>query len=378
MRFQLFRLCASAAGLCVALLMPAGCVEISGQRLAISHDAERDSLTAFLFYDGVYDNPGRWEGKDGPTQLREFVAGGEVLLFDWPFHFAPDELRDVTEDEDQPDGLRELAAVWLESVTVEPVGWHRDAHGRIGGVQRAIVSNASRFVGALNRALDTLILESADDSTRTAQWLRAAAERGHEWLRLEGGAVHIHVPVHPGDGAMALAAAMRGESVMGEAAFLPRIIANAMLGSAHASATLTDAGLHMTAKGHGEATMLRLWIPERAYLPNLEDVVQDVAPRDLAAHILAHMRNETDDQATADLLAMAPREFILMAIVHRFEGADAAERAELRRLARDFTTPWAVHSPVPLPPDQPDDVLWLDESRRWCARMELFPLSAVE
>src|SRR5689334_16977770 len=71
--------------LIVSLLSLAGCVELVGQRLSLSYDEKTDTLRLLIFYDGIHDKAGGQGGK-GADQIPNFVAGGDIMFFDWFGH----------------------------------------------------------------------------------------------------------------------------------------------------------------------------------------------------------------------------------------------------------------------------------------------------
>lgn len=189
----------SLAVLTAALWTMSGCVELTGQRITWFYDAAKDELHFLIHYDGIHDSGSDEHGK-GTEQIPKFVAGGDVMLLDWPFHVDMADVRKTLEDEDADAREKQLARR-LASFKVKPIGYYREPDGRIGAAQLVTIPQAKQFVREINDLLNQEISEDtvspASPMARTEKRFKAAAKHGHQWLRLDGHAIRLTVPVHP-------------------------------------------------------------------------------------------------------------------------------------------------------------------------------------
>ena len=193
--------------LTAGLVIAPGCVELTGQRISWFYDAAKDELQILIHYDGIHDSGDDRNGK-GVEQVPAFVKGGSVLIVDWPFQLQMPEVRQKIRDEDAEPAHRDWARL-ITTIETRPVGYYREPNGRIGAAQLVTIPKAKEFVRKLNGLISTGILTEEVDLNdplgHTQQRIHAAAKNGHQWIALEGHAIRIAIPVHPGEWAKAKA-----------------------------------------------------------------------------------------------------------------------------------------------------------------------------
>ncbi|MHB1156619.1 MAG: hypothetical protein ACYC26_07250 [Phycisphaerales bacterium] len=188
------------AALTMILLAITGCVELTGQRLSFRYDAEKDELTALLFYDGIHDT--NHDSTTPAEDLTEFVKNGDVMLADWALHiFQPAQMKEklAKADANLQPAERELMRQALESVHTHAIGHYRDAQGRIGAAQAITISDASKLVAAANAWINEQLHDKQIDEhyryNRTKKLLQDAAKKDHVWLKLDGNSIVYTTPV---------------------------------------------------------------------------------------------------------------------------------------------------------------------------------------
>lgn len=356
-----------------------GCVELIGQRISIYHDAAANRLDLLIYYDGIHDNVG--DHDDGPEQLRDAIANGDVMFLDWPWHFQRAELREFVNNPDEPQAQRDLARSILDRVQATPVGHYRDHLDQIGALQRVRIEQADAFMQSLNDAWNLWLRERdrADDDPElartTARWDEAVVN-DHTWIRLRGHALEFNIPVHPVDMPRLKAAGLR--SIIGaemEASDVNHVIR----ALSAAPLSLIDHGDHLVIRiGEPDTpSTLRFTIREPdVYEPNLEQELIRAIPTDLHASIRARMETGPVDDAIQAAITYGPPEHVVEAWLDAADDATFMhEQVDALNAIHEFAADH--HERMLEPPDRdrlrdPDTALRL--WRQWCNRMWAFPL----
>lgn len=358
-----------------------GCVEICGQRITIIHDVDSNRLDLLFFYDGIYDNAS--EHNDGPAQLRDAVANGDILFLDWPFHFQRTSLREFVTDMDEPASERNVARSILDHVHAVPVGHYRDHLDRIGALQAIRIDQADAFIASLNKAWNIYLADEATDledslEPRThSRWMHAA-ENDHAWVRLNGHAVEFHIPMHPVD-----AARFKADRVVDfieDATSLePQMTTFIVRALSAAPMSLIDQGDQFIIRIGDPRTpaTLRFDIREAdSYKPNLEQDVVTLIPADLHTSIRERLEGHDVDDAVQQIIMHGPPEQVVEAWLAGAEDATFMyEQTDAILAIREFTAAHAdriLEVPTETPLQDPDASLYL--WRQWCNRMWAFPL----
>lgn len=380
------------AGAAIAWISISSCVELTGQRITIDHDAAADRLTLFLAYDGIHDDPGN--NPAGAKQIPEFAAAGDVMFVDWWGRVSTAAVREAVGAEKTPPALRELARATLRDVTVETLGHYASPRGRIGAVQRVQVRSVSTYLRTLNAAIDESVLEAADGGDGyldvghrmplTRRRMEDAARGGHEWLRLENGALHLRVPMNRREYAAtrvdlvcelfedALSDEVRDrEEALRENVWLVQEVLG-QLSVAHSAGITT-----FTLGNPDAADTVRVPLRQK-YEPSLEPVVREHAPRDLDAIVARSLllgEEPADTPALADYLWVAPPEDRVRAVLAAARGKDGELRGAADRWLEEFAVRWNAGEGLPSAPTEPAEreqrlAAWAE----WYAATVVFPL----
>lgn len=366
-----------------------GCVELTGQRIAWFHDAAKDELTILLFYDGVHESSNKTQ-PGGAEQIPQFVAGGSVMLFDWYGHINMADERRKADDPNLPELERDWARL-LTSIKTEPVGHYREPDGRVGAAQLITIPKVSEFLGKLNGLINREVVGDATPAAegtplaRTQERIRAAAKQGHQWAALDGQAIRVTIPVHPGEWAREKAKGLNS---------LARHVADALADGADPQnrrelrfAIQALASLPVSYVDRGDSITivvgtancsgtLRARIRDE-YEPSLEKVLVENVKTDLDAELAAAELHEgaKPPPGIAAIRNFGPPEEPVRALLCAASNGpekrtDALEKLRARAAAfnRDHGVPMA-------PEDDEDVEKYLAAWRDWYGRMKRYPLS---
>ncbi len=344
------------------LFAAASCVHLTGQRIAWFHDVANDELRFLVLYDGIHDNG---DAPDGEEQIAKFVANGDAMLLDWPFHFDREDLATASAGPSVTPAER-IAFDLVAATKCEAVGWYREPNGRIGALQRITISHVSKVLAALNDAISRGILK--DDGDANKEWpatldrIRDGAQHGQQWVTLDGQQIVVTIPVHPDEWERGKAHAVddlvksltsEGDSRLGETIRFLRDVARLPL-------SVIDDGDRVTILlGHpGKPGLARAEIRD-AYQPNLEDAVRhEVSDSLVDVLVLSTTGDGHRGSALADQLAWGPPELTALALIESAQSPNAVmkERA-LAELAR-FAKAWNAAGRSPAAPDGVDREQW--------------------
>jgi hypothetical protein len=338
----------------LALFVCSSCLELTGQRITIRYDRPADRLLVLLEYDGI-SNDDEEEQEDAERKLRDFVANGDVMLFDWFGHFRLGELTRARAD--APPAERALLEYVRTSVDVVLLGHYRDVDGRIGAAQLVVLREASRGIALANAAID----EAFRGETREELWARAhwgrtfakwkllAAAGAPRWLALEGDALLYRFPVDAREwhrAKLAFFADLAKERPEGDAASVEQRI----LAAAPLSLLQTEQEVVVRFGDSAQPSTMRCELRD-TYAPNLERAVAAAVPEDLDAQIAAAV---LDSGAAAgplgELLAWGPAEDRVRAVLAVARRAEDARSARAARWLADFAARWNAAGRAPEAP----------------------------
>ncbi|MBN2475600.1 MAG: hypothetical protein JXB62_13390 [Pirellulales bacterium] len=350
---------ATAVLLAVGLLAVGGCVELTGQRIAWFYDTAADELQVLIHYDGIHDSGGDQHGK-GADQIPEFVAAGDVMVLDWPFRFQMADARAKLEDENA-DPREKAWAGLVASIKTQTVGYYREPDGRVGAAQLLTIPKATDFVRRLNALIDREIQNAGTTGggsrARTWQRVREAAQNGHEWVRLDGQAIRVTIPVHAGEWA-----ATKAEFLEDTAQHVAKSLADdakpeQRRGIAFAIQALSTAPLSYVDEGEQvqfvlgspkKPSTLRISIRDE-YEPSLETVVAESVKTDLDGR-LADVLLEENAKPSGPLAAVlnwGPPEEQVRALVAAAESGDSARQAAAMKRLEAWGAKWNRERGVP-------------------------------
>jgi hypothetical protein len=342
------------------LLLPilvSGCVVLRGQRLLLVHDEAADRLTAIVCYDGVYDSPAGEHG-DAVDRLRQFVASGNVLLFDWWGELKLDQAAAEAAAPDTPPRLSAFLERVARDVDVETLGHYRDVDGRVGAAQEVRVERVSGFLDAANGAISEAVLsgELGPDSETmpaTSALLLDAAGRDHRWLGLEGHAVVVRIPAQADEWRAVERAFLRGFS--DEWARDERIAEE--LHRDWATHLLATASLSI--EREPELVTLRLGTVDRPtelrvplrddYANNLESEVTRLAPLDLDTALAERLLGESSELPRRSLEHALPEDEV-RAVLSVLERGPAARREAAAAWLDSRAQSWGAEHRYPAAP----------------------------
>jgi|GEM_PF-504673 len=401
------------AALTMILLAINGCVELTGQRLSWRYDAEKDELTALLFYDGIHHNangdvpiPFIGEDQTPPDEKREqavkdlteFVKNGDIMLADWLGHiFEPARLKKELADANAhlKPAERQLMQQALDSVHTHAIGHYRDAEGHIGAVQQITITQASKLVAAANAAINEAAINGEiipDDAfQRTQKLMREAAKRNHAWLKLDGNSIVYAMPVDRGEWAAIMAKFWSDDNFR---KYWVQLLTSAPV-------SYTEQGGIVTIRLGDPATpnTLRYRVDER-YADNLVEPVKQNIPADLNAALAKYLLNDKPAK-NADLdaiIAFGPPEQQVMALLPgaKREVAMAEQaipsitNAALARL-QSWAASWNAansypQAPTEIPmqpspaadtPPESDTAAYFKQWDAWLKQMASYPVEAA-
>ncbi len=361
---------ALVASLALAALSVVACVELTGQRISWFHDVAKDELRFLICYDGIHEGS---HDPAGTEQLPEFVANGDVMLLDWPFHIDRKELGErVTKADALPEERAFLER--LLAMRTEAVGWYVEPNNRIGALQRVIVPQVSRVIAAANDLINAEIVADEGDGDaewpRTVELCRDAAKQGHQWIALDGQQFVFTVPVQ------------RDEWERGKRAVVDSLI-RGLVGSggdevadmhraldaiARMPVSLIDDGDHVTVLlGLPKSPGIARAEVRDEYSTALESLVKEQVKAPLLASLgEAAIRGAPADSALADLIAWGAPELTALALVERIDriraanpGVDADVTRERAALTR-FVTEWNDAGRLPPAPEGDQRREWLE------------------
>ena len=373
--------------LAVLLLLLPGCVQLTGQRITWFYDQAKDELQILIHYDGIHDSGNANDGEKGAQQIPRFVQEGNVMILDWPLQLET--IRKAAEE----NGAGPLQKDWaqlFQSLKVEAVGYYREPDGRVGAVQRITVPRASEFVAQANRLVSRTILAKwpAADRTegRTLQRICDAAEKGHDWIRLDGQSIRIDVPIQADEWAVFKAGGL--DSV---ARWVASALGHTATGADNPAYSwnlqgLTSVPISYLEQGDRlEFVLGRVKTPgtwryrirsDFTYEPSLEKVVAESIKTDIdqqAAEALLQPKATASDPIRA-LLDWGPPEDRVRALMSAAEGGDAARKKAAVALLDGWGRRWNEQHGVPQAPAMEggsyDSTAW----KKWYASMRRYPV----
>jgi hypothetical protein len=372
--------------LAAVTLTLSGCVELDGQRLTWFHDPAKDELQILLHYDGVHDSGSDGDGK-GVEQIPKFVNGGDVLLWDWPFHLEMDQVREAAEDKDTKPQERELAKALL-SIKVQPVGYYREPNGKIGAAELITIPNAKALVRKLNAMINAKVTEAEATPdiplARTVERMRTAAKKNHQWIALDGHAVRVVLPVH------------RREWDRQKGQFLNELASYAAEALGDKSdeqvkrdfqiwlGLLASTPLSYIDEGDEvEFVIGRTKMPSTVrtnirdkYEPSLEKVLIDTVKVDLDEQLAAALLNKDANPSApvAAVVRFGPPEDQVRALLAAAENGDGQrQQAAIKRL-REWAEQWNRDQAIPKAPRSVDNAGdYLAAWKTWYAAMKRYP-----
>jgi hypothetical protein len=360
------------------------CVELTGQRISWSYDPAKDEIQILLFYDGIHDSGNDTSGK-GREQVPEFVAQRNVMLLDWIGHVQWDAMRAKAENAGADPLERDWSRLAL-NIQVEIVGRYREPDGRVGALQRLTIPKARAFVENLNRLISRSILEGPFQvSPRTQARMRAAAERGHTWVALEGNAIRVAVPVDSEQWTVAKAQALwdLGQTVA------RRLAENAdskekkgfddavrAITSAPISYLEEDDRVEFVVGRRKTPSTLRLTIRDE-YEPSLEPVVAEAVKTDLDAALAEAILGapKTAPPAIRAVLDWGPPEEPVRALLAAAQSNDPARKDAALAKLNARAEAWNAKGCFPEAPTQfAVAANTLEAWKRWYAQVRQYPL----
>lgn len=377
--------------LAAVLLTISGCVELTGQRITWFYDSAKDELQVLVHYDGIHDSGSDQHGK-GAQQLPKFVANGDVLIMDWPFHLEMAEVKKAVRDENADPRERDWARL-LTSIHAKPLGYYREPDGRIGAAQLVTIPKAKDFLRKLNNLISSEILDEAvsreTPTARTEKRMQAAAKAGHQWLTLDEHAIRFTMPVHPEEWArlkgefledltQAIHQAL-GEKANEEQKNAFRLVLQAL---ASAPASYLDEGDRVTfVVGRPKSpSTLRLCIRDE-YEPSLEKLVVDTVKIDLdktRAEILRGQGTKPPAEPAAVLSWGPPEDQVRALLVAAEQGDDQLRAVAIERL-RLWAKEWNRDHGVPRAPERMDQLEdYLKAWKTWYGGMKQYPFFKKE
>ncbi|NQU21313.1 MAG: hypothetical protein HQ567_08530 [Candidatus Nealsonbacteria bacterium] len=375
----------------VVFLLAPGCVELTGQRITWFYDEAEDQLLVLLHYDGIHESQQEMGEKsaDGAQQIPEFVANGDVMLLDWPFHLHRAGIQKKADDE-STDSLERRWAQQVLKIQTRPIGYYREPNGRIGAAQMVVVPKVKQFVRELNELINAQIVKDGnaprEPYPRTMKRIYKAAKDDHQWATLEGHAIHIRVPVDPSEWAGVKAEFLKDVFQQGARSSRPDATEEEKMQLASLIRFLSSAPLSVIDRGDEvefvlgaskRPSTLRAQLRDE-YEKSLEKVTIKEVKVDLD-EVLAERLLEPDTKTSADVSAVLdwgpPEERVrgLLAAAER-DGPDRKKTAITQ--LRDWAKQWNRDHGVPKAPAETDDTeAYLAAWKQWYARMRQFPMA---
>ncbi len=375
--------------LVVALLAAPGCVELTGQRISWFHDEEKDELLFVVHYDGIHE--ATTDSRKGKEQIPEFVRNGDILFLDWPFHFDMSKLRQTAARAGDDDTEERDWARLLIRLEAAPIGFYREPDGRMGAAQLVRIRKVSEFVDELNRLFSTAMAKEEIDAdregARTLQRMKEAAVAGHQWVRLDGQAIRLQSPVHPGEWAR-----FKGQSLQG---FVETVLG--ALGTGGDQTKKTQLRLFMFVLGSApvsyidEGDRVEFILGQRAkpstfrlpirdeYEPSLEPVVKDTVQTDLDEVLAKALLNEGDQpsEGVSLVLRAGPPEEPVRALMRTAKEGDPSRRSAAMARLDKWAANWNREHGVPPAPGKNDaNSESLSAWMAWYSAMRAFPFDS--
>ena len=372
--------------LAAALLVIAGCVELTDQRISWFHDEPKDELRILIYYDGIHDS-GDTEYGRGVDQVRDFVRDGDVMFRDWTGHIEMAELRSQLQDENAEPLDRDSARL-ITSIKTEAIGYYREPDGRVGAAQLVTIPKVKAFISEVNSLFSKQLLErdvnESSLTARTQQRMRIAAKDGYSWFSIEGHAIRFTLPVHP------------HEWLRAKGKFFDFLLEEAI--KAHEGADnddMVDIKVLMQAVSSvpvsyiesddrvtfvlGRPKMPCTWRVKigNKYEPSLEKVVVETVKADLDKALANALLGEgaKPSPQLSDILNFGPPEEpvrALMAVARN--GDDSQKKAALEKLD-SLAEQWNRDQAVPKAPQKTDELEdYLAAWKKWYGQMRQYPI----
>jgi len=378
----------------IALLFLTGCLRICEQRITVRHEPDADMLYVMIHYDGIHDS-GDDQWGNGAQQLPEFIAADTIAVLDWMFQVQVAELRGMENNQELSAELRALGKAMAEQVKVEPVGYYRDALGRIGGAQIITITKASAFIRTVNAAINGLIRdrgveeEMLAEAPGTSQRILLASENQHQWVTLDGHAVKVSVPVQPTEWA-----ALKAKGIYEGINDFVTAYENSPAGRPEqmemvAKLTSMLADIPFAYSESSGMVSLRIGDPAKPtpirlqtfyqYQPNLEAEVIRIAKTELDAAVARQLAGLPAGPASANVTAIAewgPDEERVRAMARAVESDDPALTKAAFAWLNKFRIGWNHENnlPVmPVPADEEDPAAFGRACLDWCRELRAFP-----
>lgn len=191
------------------LLVSCRSFDVQRQQVLLRYQPEVDVLDLVLVYEGV----GAEKDIDETTTTLAKIGKGQrhFLVWDWPFDFDLDAMRDKLRRQpvDPEDEWAGAARSFLEyepsiSVTESRFLLDEKGGGRLCLLQRLRFDHATRALRLVDLASNALVLEGVGkndaklgEDPRTDALLFERARRGGEWARFDGHELVVSVPMTP-------------------------------------------------------------------------------------------------------------------------------------------------------------------------------------
>ncbi|MFN0059462.1 MAG: hypothetical protein ACKVX7_13480 [Planctomycetota bacterium] len=359
-------------------LLLAACVELTGQRISWFHDRVRDELRIILCYDGVHDTAKAEAPASGIEALTEFVANGDVMLVDWPFHWQHEALERHVVSDRTPPAMRELLLL-LRPVRVTTLAHYRDSRGRIGAAQHVVIPNVSAVLCAANAAIRE---EHIQDPWVDAQWPRTARlvddalRAGHDFLSLDGHAFVIDVPANRNE-----MRAIRAHAVDGLFEAFLKEGAAAKVGVVCALSSVNVSWIE-------EQDRVRLVVGDREvpstfrarqreeYSENLAEPIVRLVPSTLDAFLAPAFGDALGELPTGvgDFVAFGPPEEFALALARTADDSNSKQSPAARARLVAWSAAWNRDGGLPaapvLAPDAPANAPLLPLWSEWYRRVQ--------
>jgi hypothetical protein len=380
--------------LAAALLISTGCLELVGQRVTIKHDAAKDELHVLIHYDGIHDSGNNQYG-DGAAQVAEAVQNGEFMLFGWPFHIKPKEMKEKFDAEagNEPPAVRAFGKALFESLEVKSIGFHRDPDGRIGGSQLVTIKNAKAFIKAANGAISATILNPNNGAppaefVRSIELIKAAAGKDHQWLALDGNAIKVSLPIHPREWAALKAKGLveivkeirnmaSADNANKEQDEKNTLRAIALLTSLPLS--YSDTGGMLTVRiGETETPSTIRFENDQAYKANIVDAVEKAAGTDTDAVMAKLMLGEKVEKSelVGEVMQWGPAEEKVRGLMKACRANDAKIAGAAVKRLEAFAEAWNKNEGFPsAPAPNADTEKYLAAWSVWYVNMLRFPVA---
>ncbi len=352
------------------VLLVCSCIELTGQRVTLHHDPVGDRLLVLLHYDGISNSePDKQEKAE--EDLRNFVQGGDVMLFDWFLHFPRHDFERRAGDTDAAPAERALATRLLESVEVTSLGHYRDPNGRLGAAQLVVIHEASAMLAAANAAISEALL-GLPAQTKEGHWDRTVrlwhdlAERGHAWLSIEGHSLVCRLRVDEGEWTSGKYRFLVDLEEMADdddagLSFLRRFFSAALLSLVQERGEVT-VRLGMIDEPHTLRCELRT-----TYEPNVAVLVKELVPSDLDRELARSLLGEAPASVpVSHVIAWGPAEERVRAVLGAAASIDEDRAARCRRWLEAFAHEWNAARRFPEAPVlHENEAAYLELWRAW-------------